>query len=144
MFLIDSIVAAVATAFTTDPDMYALVPGGIWHQRAPSGEQSPLRPYALLAVMAGDKEWTSAKEFIQSFTVAIRLYGTETTDETGEIAGYLGKWDLSRTVLVGLPAKIIGLFPAPENIDLDPETKLGSDVVIATKAWQLILHASPQ
>jgi len=141
MFQCESIIAAVSVAFRADANMTALCPGGVWHRRAASEEQGQQRPYAILTVAPQEeKEFITDQSCIQGFHVTLRIYGDEQTDTTGKIAGYLPAWDLDRNRLQGIPARIIGLFPSAEDIDLDPEEKTGKDVVIAAKQWLLKLH----
>jgi len=141
MFQVESIIAAVSVAFRADANTTALCPGGMWHRRAASEEQGQKRPYAVLTVVAlEEKEFISDQTCLQGFLLTLRIYGNEQTDTTGKIAGYLSAWDLDRHVLQGIPARIIGLFPSAEDIDLDAEEKTGKDVVIAAKQWLLKLH----
>ncbi len=140
MFQCESIIAAVSVAFNADANMMALVPGGLWHRRAPSTEQGTDRPHGILTLVPEDKEFISDRSCIQAFRLTIAIYGDEKTDNAGAIAGYLGEWDFDLTLLASVPAQVLGLFPANEAIDLDPEEKEGHDVVIASKQWTLILH----
>ena len=141
MFQVESIIAAVAVAFKADANMTALCPGGVWHRRAASEEQGQQRPYAVLTVAPlEEKEFITDQTCLQGFLVTLRVYGNELTDATGKIASYLSAWDLDRNRLQGVPARILGLFPSAEDIDLDPEEKTGKDVVIAAKQWLLKLH----
>ena len=140
MFQSESIIAAVSVAFRGDANMTALCPGGLWHRRAPSEEQGQRRPYGILIVGPQEKEFITDQSCIQGFLIGLRIYGDEQTDNTGKIVSYLCGWDLDRELLQGIPAKIIGLFPSAEEIDLDPEEKTGRDVVIAAKQWLLSLH----
>lgn len=141
MFQCEDIIAAVSVAFDADANMAALVPGGLWHRRAPSSPAQGLdRPYAVLTLTPEDKEFLSDKTCIQSFTVTITVYGDEKTDNTGVIAGFLTEWDMDRTLFASVPAQVVGFFPSGEAIDLDPEEKEGHDVVVASKRWTLVLH----
>jgi len=140
MFQVDSIIAAAAVAFHADANMIAMCPGGLWHRRAASTDQGVKRPYGVVAVTSGEKEYLSSKDCVQPFTLAITIYGDEKTDNTGMIASYLCAWDLDRALFASLPARVLGFTPASEVLDLDPEEKEGKDVVIAMKVWTLLLH----
>jgi hypothetical protein len=156
MFHADDILAAATAAFAVDADMVALVPGGLWHRRAPGQDQKVapplgdatgaiLRPYAVAAVTPqDDKEFISNRTCLQSFLLVIRIFGDEKVSNTGQAASYLCAWDLDRSLFQSLAAKVLGIFPAGEILDLDPEEKAGQDVVIASKAWALKLHYSVQ
>jgi hypothetical protein len=142
-FNIATIVSAVNNVFTADPVMILEVPGGLYHQRAPSREQTAVHPYAVLGVVAGEKEDFSDYSCLQQFPITIRIYGGQQAADTGEIAGALSSWNFSRTLLeqTGLiEAKVMGLFPTPEALELDPELKEGQDVTIAERGWMLLLH----
>ena len=139
MFQPDQIVRAVCTAFQGDAAMTILAPGGIWHRRAPSGILSA-GPYVVLDVLAGPKETFSDKTCLQDFSITLTIYGGQDVVTSGEIADKLCDWDLSRSIFDAVPAKIVGLFPDPEGIDLNSEEKSGQDVVLAVKKWTLKLH----
>jgi hypothetical protein len=140
VFNADSVMSAVSVAFAADADLTALCPGGAWHERGPDEDHGGVRPFATCRVQPKEKQYISDRSCVQTFVVQIDVYGNQDTATTGKIADTLCAWDVDTTRFAKLQAKVVGFFPTTESLGLDTAMKKGENVVLASKAWALVLH----
>lgn len=131
----ETIVAGLIAAWQSDPTLTTLVPGGIWYGQAPQ-DDTPVR-----AVMTFEPEGETIKaatrDYLQSFTVTVKLYATKTMTSTD--------WSSIRTAMNAVwcgivsptvsGASLVSFEPDNASVELASDRRDGEDVLIGSATF---------
>lgn len=134
----------VQEAWQGNGTLTELVPGGLREGRLPiTGPDAATlkRPYAQLMVNEGDKEFFSSIDYLQKFTVAIKVY-----DDPGRGVVKAGDHQLATALTLDWDgvtvhsARVVWVRPVTGELKEDERSRDGKDVVVATMNWEVTLQ----
>ena len=129
----ETIVAGLVTAWEANATLVGLVPGGVWFSQVP---QEVTGVYATLTLKTENVTHTSQRDYIQTYTVTVRFYGSEAMTDASKsgIRVALGTaWCSSTPTFSG--ATSMGIYPTDATVDLDPNRKEAADILISTASY---------